>query len=311
MNVCPDCGNKRCPKAANHARWQCSGSNETGQVGVPVNAWPFAPGDVVRDSGEDGDDAAWLDAAPQRTVVVDSQGTEWTRLGDGWFIADPPVRASRWASLNLNETYGPLSVVSVGKDVAHAARRAAPATPAVGVRTSEGATGAQIAAHMTQPDPDGGVEFTDEEWAAFRGEAPGGASEVGLGDALRAIIPATYTDDGYFGVTALEIGEFAERADALERERDDARREIEHLRGQGRESDGFRTLMGQRNEARTDVDRLNDENTRQSEMIGRVRDLAAELTFKGKGEPDDMPDEFELVRDEVAYMIRKRLGDAK
>lgn len=36
MNVCPDCGNKRCPKAANHARWQCSGSNAVGQVGVPV-----------------------------------------------------------------------------------------------------------------------------------------------------------------------------------------------------------------------------------------------------------------------------------
>lgn len=36
MNVCPDCGNKRCPKAANHAVWQCSGSNAVGQVGVPV-----------------------------------------------------------------------------------------------------------------------------------------------------------------------------------------------------------------------------------------------------------------------------------
>lgn len=34
MNVCPDCGNKRCPKAANHAVWQCSGSNEPGQVGA-------------------------------------------------------------------------------------------------------------------------------------------------------------------------------------------------------------------------------------------------------------------------------------
>jgi len=36
MNVCPDCGNKRCPKAANHATWQCSGSNEVGQIGKPV-----------------------------------------------------------------------------------------------------------------------------------------------------------------------------------------------------------------------------------------------------------------------------------
>lgn len=28
--------------------------------------WPFAPGQIVRDSG-DGDDAAWLDAAPVGT----------------------------------------------------------------------------------------------------------------------------------------------------------------------------------------------------------------------------------------------------
>lgn len=40
MNVCPDCGNKRCPKAANHAKWQCSGSNEVGQVGVPIGSAP-------------------------------------------------------------------------------------------------------------------------------------------------------------------------------------------------------------------------------------------------------------------------------
>lgn len=76
-------------------------------------------------------------------------------------------------------------------DAPEAARPAAPtvpATPPVGVETSEGSTGPQT-----------------------------GAGEVGLGDAIRAIIPATYTDDGYFGVTALEIGEFADRADALER----------------------------------------------------------------------------------------------
>jgi hypothetical protein len=53
MNICPQCGNKRCPKASNHARWQCSGSNDVGQVGVPVagpkrrlracvEAWPEA-----------------------------------------------------------------------------------------------------------------------------------------------------------------------------------------------------------------------------------------------------------------------------
>ena len=32
MIVCPECGNKRCPKATDH-RNDCSGSNEPGQVG--------------------------------------------------------------------------------------------------------------------------------------------------------------------------------------------------------------------------------------------------------------------------------------
>lgn len=37
--VCPDCGNKRCPKANNH-RNACTGSNEPGQEG---SAYPAAP----------------------------------------------------------------------------------------------------------------------------------------------------------------------------------------------------------------------------------------------------------------------------
>lgn len=37
--VCPDCGNKRCPKANDHSN-ACSGSNEPGQVG---SAYPAAP----------------------------------------------------------------------------------------------------------------------------------------------------------------------------------------------------------------------------------------------------------------------------
>jgi hypothetical protein len=32
MSLCPHCGNKRCPGAANH-RNDCSGSNEPGQAG--------------------------------------------------------------------------------------------------------------------------------------------------------------------------------------------------------------------------------------------------------------------------------------
>jgi len=32
MILCPECGNKRCPKASNH-RFACTGSNEPGQKG--------------------------------------------------------------------------------------------------------------------------------------------------------------------------------------------------------------------------------------------------------------------------------------
>jgi Zn finger protein HypA/HybF involved in hydrogenase expression len=32
MNLCPDCGNKRCPRATDH-RLTCTGSNEPGQPG--------------------------------------------------------------------------------------------------------------------------------------------------------------------------------------------------------------------------------------------------------------------------------------
>lgn len=32
MIVCPDCGNKRCPRATDH-RLKCTGSNEVGQIG--------------------------------------------------------------------------------------------------------------------------------------------------------------------------------------------------------------------------------------------------------------------------------------
>ena len=40
--VCPDCGNKRCPRANDH-RNACTGSNEPGQVG---SAYPAAPQEV-------------------------------------------------------------------------------------------------------------------------------------------------------------------------------------------------------------------------------------------------------------------------
>ena len=41
MIVCPDCGNKRCPKATDH-NLQCSGSNEPNQDGSRYQYVPAA-----------------------------------------------------------------------------------------------------------------------------------------------------------------------------------------------------------------------------------------------------------------------------
>ena len=40
MIVCPDCGNKRCPRATHHNN-QCTGSNDFGQVGSIYGGAPF------------------------------------------------------------------------------------------------------------------------------------------------------------------------------------------------------------------------------------------------------------------------------
>lgn len=42
--TCPDCGNKRCPKATDH-RNTCTASNEPGQPGSYYAAPPTTPGD--------------------------------------------------------------------------------------------------------------------------------------------------------------------------------------------------------------------------------------------------------------------------
>lgn len=42
--VCPECGNKRCPRANDH-RNDCTGSNEPGQAG---SAYPAAPQQEVK-----------------------------------------------------------------------------------------------------------------------------------------------------------------------------------------------------------------------------------------------------------------------
>ena len=41
MNLCPQCGNKRCPRATNH-RNGCTGSNDPGQAGS-LYATPARP----------------------------------------------------------------------------------------------------------------------------------------------------------------------------------------------------------------------------------------------------------------------------
>lgn len=83
-----------------------------GLLNVETDAWPFKPGDVVLDSGEESDHVAWLEAAPERTVVSDCDGDEWTRKNDGlwWMNRGQTARAK---SSDLNEQVGPLTVVSV------------------------------------------------------------------------------------------------------------------------------------------------------------------------------------------------------
>jgi hypothetical protein len=39
MILCPDCGNKRCPRATDH-REACTGSNDAGQLGSRYGVWP-------------------------------------------------------------------------------------------------------------------------------------------------------------------------------------------------------------------------------------------------------------------------------
>ena len=40
MIVCPECGNKRCPKATDH-EFKCTGSNDIGQAGSMYSSFNF------------------------------------------------------------------------------------------------------------------------------------------------------------------------------------------------------------------------------------------------------------------------------
>lgn len=52
--VCPDCGNKRCPKATHHDN-ACTGSNEPGQPGSVYVDWRKSRASAVRGGGEGAD----------------------------------------------------------------------------------------------------------------------------------------------------------------------------------------------------------------------------------------------------------------
>jgi hypothetical protein len=96
-------------------------ADESTDLGT-AEPWPFKPGDVVDDV--EGAVAEWLDAAPDRTVVVDAACVEWTNGRNR-----PADEAPAWvleSSLGLLEVpahipsaelanLGPLTIVRVGE----------------------------------------------------------------------------------------------------------------------------------------------------------------------------------------------------
>jgi hypothetical protein len=100
---------------------------------------------------------------------------------------------------------------------------------------------------------------------------PGGVTgSQGLGDAIRAAF--TVHDVPLKGY----LDAVADKADALERERDDYHALVATQSVLvDRQTAAFRRVVKERDEARAAVDSLTDEATRQSETIGRVRDLFA------------------------------------
>lgn len=64
---------------------------------------------------------------------------------------------------------------------------------------------------------------TQEPAGATLGGSGDSRASGGLGERLRALVSAIYADDGYFGVTALEIRGLADEADRMERDREGLR----------------------------------------------------------------------------------------
>ncbi|HDE1200362.1 TPA: DUF551 domain-containing protein [Klebsiella pneumoniae] len=92
--VCPDCGNKRCPRANDH-RNACTGSNEPGQEGSAYPAAPQSPGSEPatvpgkwipvseRMPEDDGHYLVWanaslIDGYCDHLAIATYQGGEWS-----------------------------------------------------------------------------------------------------------------------------------------------------------------------------------------------------------------------------------------
>lgn len=100
-----------------HAKAVELGLRPANPAPVPVHEpWPFKPGDIVRDSGIDADDAAWLDAAPVGVVVVLDDPSRadrdlWVRTaGEIWLNLDG---GTSWISSPDLAALGSWRVVSV------------------------------------------------------------------------------------------------------------------------------------------------------------------------------------------------------
>lgn len=85
----------------------------SGQIATETEGWPFKPGDVVLDSGEEADHGAWVGAAPDGVILSDHAGDRWKRDESGWWCTRNEPTSVRLNSHDLHTSWGPLTVVSV------------------------------------------------------------------------------------------------------------------------------------------------------------------------------------------------------
>ncbi|HGP0336987.1 TPA: DUF551 domain-containing protein [Klebsiella pneumoniae] len=116
--VCPDCGNKRCPRANDH-RNACTGSNESGQEGSAYQDTPQLPGSEpatvpgkwipVSERMPDDDDFVYIWPRPDFGVELHvGQYCERSHKGGGWYaqvyeqnygIEWHPITVTHWMPL--------------------------------------------------------------------------------------------------------------------------------------------------------------------------------------------------------------------